>query len=310
MDDLYTKGIGWAKRKRRRDLEAAIIERRVRRRRLSERARLATVGFEMVSADEPDRFPKIIGSGIAVDGRGVILTARHVVLDLEAIVMKEARVGRRAAAAVIVSAPPQRSQEAGQSEQPGERVTIGHTTVRIVKTAVNRHHDIAMVGIQGEYLLQSHMKLSADMAPQEGDPVATCGWPYGAELYPEGPRFSLFLVGNVSAVVPHPELNARSRLHYLMQLPVNPGNSGGGVFDPDTGEVFGVVSGRLEVGGIPTGLSIDLNSDCYEPRRVESHFSSEDVHTEHPGDSGSSWGWSRSRAAPPKGRTRGHAPLT
>ena len=50
-----------------------------------------------------------------------------------------------------------------------------------------------------------------------------------------------------------------------MQLPVNPGNSGAGVFDPDTGEVFGVVSGRLEVGGIPTGLSIIIPAYHVEP---------------------------------------------
>ena len=252
--------------KRRRDFEAAIMERRVRRRRLSERARLATVGFGVVSATDPDRFPKIIGSGVVADRRGVVLTARHVVLDLEAIVMKEGRLGRRVAASVIVSAPPARSNVPGpRGSEPEEQVTIGHTTVRIVKTAVNAHHDIAVVGIKGDCLPQRQMKLNADAAPQEGDPVATCGWPYGAELYPEGPRFSSFLMGSVSAVVPHPELNARSRLHYLMQLPVNPGNSGGGVFDPDTGDVFGVVSGRLEVGGIPTGLSIVVPAYHAEP---------------------------------------------
>lgn len=186
------------------------MERRTRRRRLSERARLATVGFGMVYADEPDRFPRIIGSGVAVDSRGVILTARHVVLDLEAMVMKEGRLERRAAPAVIVSMPPQRSRVPGQGEQPDERVSIGHTTVRIAKTAVNRHFDIAVVGVQGEYLPRSRMRLNADKAPNEGDPVATCGWPYGAELYPEGPRFNSFLMGSVSAVVPNPELNART----------------------------------------------------------------------------------------------------
>ena len=60
-------------------------------------------------------------------------------------------------------------------------------------------------------------------------------------------------------------MEARSRLHYLMQLPVNPGNSGGGAFDPDTGEVFGVVSSRLAPGGIPTGLSIIIPAYHAEP---------------------------------------------
>jgi S1-C subfamily serine protease len=41
-----------------------------------------------------------------------------------------------------------------------------------------------------------------------------------------------------------------------MQLPVNPGNSGGPVFDPDTGEVYGIVSRRFEPKGIPAGLCV------------------------------------------------------
>lgn len=211
--------------KKRRGFEAAVMERRLRRARLSERARLATVGFGVVAADDSGRFPKIIGSGVAVARQGVVLTARHVVLDLEAVVLKERVLKRSAVSVVVVSALPRHSQasdEGGEPEDP-------------------------------------------NAAPREGDPVATCGWPYGAELYPDGPRFSSFLQGSVSAVVPHPELNARARINYLMQLPVNPGNSGGGVFDPDTGDVFGVVSGRLEVGGIPTGLSIVIPAYHAEP---------------------------------------------
>ena len=252
--------------KGKRDAKAAVMAARRRRQELSARARLATVGFGLVSPDHPKRFPKIIGSGVSVDRRGVILTARHVVLDLEAIVMKEGRLGRSAAPAVIVSARPQRSTVLGKDGRESEEtVTIGHTTVRITGSAVSAHHDIGVVGIEGECLPQRHMRVNSGAAPQEGDPIATCGWPYGSELYPDGPRFSSFLMGHVSAVVPHPELDSRSRMHYLTQLPVNPGNSGGGVFDPDTGEVFGVVSGRLEVGGIPTGLSIVVPAYHVEP---------------------------------------------
>ena len=62
---------------------------------------------------------------------------------------------------------------------------------------------------------------------------------------------------------------ARSRLHYLMQLPVNPGNSGGGVFDPETGDLFGVVSSRYEPGGIPAGLSVITPAYHAEPKVAE-----------------------------------------
>ena len=69
--------------------------------------------------------------------------------------MKEGRLGRRVAAAVIVSAPPSRSNVPGpRGSEPEEQVTIGHTTVRIVRTAVNAHHDIAVVGIKGDCLPQ------------------------------------------------------------------------------------------------------------------------------------------------------------
>ena len=251
--------------KKRRGFEAAVMEKRLRRARLSERARLATVGFGVVAADDSGRFPKIIGSGVAVARQGVVLTARHVVLDLEAVVLKERLLKRSAVSVVVVSAPPRHSQASDEGGEPEEELTISHTAVRIVRTVVSVHHDIAVVGLQGDCLPQRKMKLNPNAAPREGDPVATCGWPYGAELYPDGPRFSSFLQGSVSAVVPHPELNARARIHYLMQLPVNPGNSGGGVFDPDTGDVYGVVSGRLEVGGIPTGLSIVIPAYHAEP---------------------------------------------
>ncbi len=42
----------------------------------------------------------------------------------------------------------------------------------------------------------------------------------------------------------------------MLQLPVNPGNSGGAVFDPRTGAVIGIISEGLEVNNIPTGLCI------------------------------------------------------
>ncbi len=141
--------------KKRRGFEAAVMERRLRRARLSERARLATVGFGVVAADDSGRFPKIIGSGVAVARQGVVLTARHVVLDLEAVVLKERLLKRSAVSVVVVSALPRHSQasdEGGEPEDP-------------------------------------------NAAPREGDPVATCGWPYGAELYPDGPRFSSFQPG-------------------------------------------------------------------------------------------------------------------
>ena len=57
-------------------------------------------------------------------------------------------------------------------------------------------------------------------------------------------------------ISPHPEMSPAGRNLYYIQMPVDPGNSGGGVFSPQTGELIGVVSAKLVLGGMDTGLSV------------------------------------------------------
>ena len=229
---------------------------RLRRRRVFERARLATVGFGIRWTENPERFPRIIGSGVTVDRRGVVLTARHVVLDLEATLMKETRLGRPVDGVVIVVGSAQSSMVMGNHGEEVHQCSITYSSAQIVATQIDLRNDIAAVTIRGDGLPSEAMVLDYAFSPIEGDPVATCGWPYGTEIHEGKTILSSFLLGTVSAVVPHPTMPARQRQHYLMQLPVNPGNSGGGVFDPDTGELFGVVSTRYAPGGISAGLSV------------------------------------------------------
>lgn len=71
-----------------------LMARRIRRRRVLELARQATVGFVLrFQGETVDEYPRIIGSGVIVDVRGVVLTARHVVLEMDAAVRREQQLG-------------------------------------------------------------------------------------------------------------------------------------------------------------------------------------------------------------------------
>ena len=92
--------------------------------------------------------------------------------------------------------------------------------------------------------------------PVEGSEVITCGFPFGLSLHEGKSVLSAFLRGRVSAVVPHPDVKPSEVIQYLLQMPVNPGNSGGPVVEAGTGRVIGVVSRRFAPKDLQTGLSI------------------------------------------------------
>lgn len=202
-----------------------------------------------------DEYPRIIGSGVVVNVGGVVLTARHVVLEMDSAIRREQQLGRTVEPRILVYEDTQVSMSLGEDGRQQQDTTLTYTDTPIVgRPQINRNHDIGVVRIDASGLRS--MNLDVSHAPEEGDPVATCGWPYGTELHGGLPPLSSFLVGTISAVLPHPSTSPLYRQHYLTQLPVNPGNSGGGAFDPDSGELFGVVSSRWAPGGIPSGLSI------------------------------------------------------
>lgn len=240
--------------KRRQDrLEAIRLERR-HRWEVLQRARRATVGFGF---ERPKQRPVVIGSGVIVDPLGIIITARHVVLDLEAMVLKEKRMRQQVRPVIFIPGDAQVEMKMNDDGSEGGEVLDQRYLMTPPRDAlINGAWDLAVVGIQQNEVELTALPINADLAPHGGDPVATCGWPYGLELHQGQAMISSFLFGHVSAVVPHPDLGAKHRRHYLMELPVNPGNSGGPVFDPDSGEVFGIVSRRYEPRGIPSGLSV------------------------------------------------------
>lgn len=86
---------------------------------------------------------------------------------------------------------------------------------------------------------------------EEGDEVATCGYPFGLELHDDllggnviTPSFSQ---GIVSAALPFPDAPPSIRTEFQIDAMINGGNSGGPVFETSAGRVVGIIVAAGEV---------------------------------------------------------------
>lgn len=196
------------------------------KREVFERARRATVAFGVIETNKKgERVPKITGSGFAARMEpGMVVTAKHVLSRDNLMLLVPKAVTKNSA---------------GDLE-------ANYDFVAVAQAHAVMKHDVfdvaALIFPNLTFSLSRSLSLDAGASPSIGQTVATCGWPYGWTLQQLGgaiPTASA-LTGIVSAIYPHP--SASNRTSYLAQLPVNPGNSGGPVFDPRTGKVFGVQS--------------------------------------------------------------------
>lgn len=202
------------------------------RRDVFQRARRATVAFGVIEEDEKgQKNPKIIGSGFATrDLPGMVVTAKHLVADKDALPL------------LFIPEPVVRDPD-GTLHANLQGIPLGG-----VYLATHNTHDVAVLVLPGRTFSEKRsLPLDYEAAPRVGQAIATFGWPYGLKIQPAGgiPTSSA-LTGVVSAVYPHPSVEAAARSSYLAQLPVSPGHSGGPVFNPQSGKVFGVQSARAE----------------------------------------------------------------
>lgn len=191
-----------------------------------ERARRATVSFAL---ENNKGGLKTIGSGFAVCGeiRGLIVTAKHVLVP-----------GVR----VLVMDP--MTKHADGTLGP---LTARGYSIEQISRVVHPTADLAILVIEGrEFPAGRSLALMDDSGGVGvGHEVASCGWPYGEKINPREQRAlptCTATTGIVGAILPHPRVNPEARSLYRVQMPLNPGNSGGPVFDPRTGKVVGVVS--------------------------------------------------------------------
>ena len=191
-----------------------------------ERARRATVSLAL--GNNKDGL-KTIGSGFAVYGRipGLIVTAKHVLVP---------------GVHVLVMEPMTKHADGTLGPLRARSYAIEQIS-RVVHTTA----DLAILVTEGREFPEGRSLALMDDSGGVGvgHEVASCGWPYGEKINPQGQRAlptCTATTGIVGAILPHPRVNPEARSLYRVQMPLNPGNSGGPVFDPRTGRVVGVVS--------------------------------------------------------------------
>lgn len=191
-----------------------------------------------------------IGSGFAVGNGLSIITSAHIVDDLRKTVQE---------------------QEVGILVRHGEAAEFRMARVE----AIDKEHDLALLTIRGVPLPALRLGDSASVA--EGRTLAFMGFPLAMVL---GLRHVTHRC-TVSALTPIAtpasdamRLGTRTALHLkqnaytLFQLDgtAYPGNSGGPLFDPDTGEVLGIINmvfvkgSRESAISNPSGISYAIPS--------------------------------------------------
>ena len=227
---------------------------RANRRRIFERMRLATVAITLMEPPQRGQAPKIqiIGSGVMVAPR-VAVTAKHVLQRAEEQI-KEAQAKGGALRWAVMRLGDARAQLDAEG-----RHIVDFQYAMQVGTQYITHQDRDLAIIPLPKLPGNDTTITArvdwSISPLEGDLIAACGFPYGVQLHGGKTILSSFVTGIVSAVIPHPITPASGRTSYLVQMPLNPGNSGGPVFDPDTGCLIGIATRIFAPKGVPSGLA-------------------------------------------------------
>jgi len=198
---------------------------------------------------------QFMGTGFAVGDGTLIVTNAHVlppVLD----------PAKSESVAVLSTAPPKDGREQAQLRE-AKRV------------AVDPSSDLAVLKIDGPPL--PPLKLRDSDTVREGQEILMTGYPVGAVLGP----FAATHRGMVAAITPIAIPQARaadlepaqvrrltsgSFLVFQLDATAYPGNSGSPIYDPDTGEVIGIVNMVLVKGtkeaalSQPTGITYAIPS--------------------------------------------------
>ena len=177
------------------------------------------------------------GSGFAIQskyaGQGVVISAAHVLRPPD---------GSPPPTHVIIVRP---------RKPPAGKVRMGTDVIEIESAMTVTHgtHDLGLTKVNFRFPRERMLELATQHQPSIGQEVATFGWPAMAnELLGNQTLFTpSAFAGIMSAIYPHPSAPRQTHVHYLTQLPIQSGNSGGPVFELTTGRVIGVVSGRLKV---------------------------------------------------------------
>lgn len=226
-----------------------------------EKIKSSTVAFALLKEDIQEPFI-IIGSGFCIHPRGIIVTCEHVFSAFMSKTVPE-----------LVAKLPIDSK----SRIPiNDDIQILSPHILFFKALHNKLMvfpvpiDVAMIKTDcdiGIVRLLKHTAFpegypSLDIEDYsqiyEGMEVATCGFPLGNYLGKQiGTMTSSFTKGIISSIIPYHGCPLNLIKGFQLNLTATYGNSGGPVFAPNTGKVFGILQGGVlnQNGDILPGLT-------------------------------------------------------
>ena len=192
----------------------------------------------------PQRPFKIVGSGFCVHAAGIVLTCDHVFQRF----LKDQHhksVLKRVGEGVHVPTPISVFSILFYGGAKGSKVLMHEGNV--TEVAVVKNFDIAIFKVRKHGAFPDGLP-TLDVAEyddlHEMMDVGTCGYPFGDFLWSQvGSATSSFSKGTMSSIIPAQGVAREHLKGFQLDLLSAPGNSGGPVFCPSTGKVFGVLQG-------------------------------------------------------------------
>ncbi len=215
---------------------------------ITERVKAATVAMATLDLRNREEPFTIIGTGFCVHPRGIIITCEHV---LSAFMEKPLREQLAGTTESVKKAEGQLVETRAliphaifyDSTRSPSQLYAFPVPMEIAISKTN--FDLGMIRLQmhpefGDGFPYLDVGDYSDV--HEGMDIWTCGFPLGNYLQEQiGAITSSFTKGIVSSIIPSPGVPLEHLKGYQLNLTATHGNSGGPVFSPETGKVYGVL---------------------------------------------------------------------
>lgn len=211
-----------------------------------ERIKSATVAMATLNTRNKNKPFTILGSGFCIHPRGVVITCEHVLsafMDkpLHESIAEAADPGQTSQLINFKTLTPHALFYDTKRSKHQLFVFPIPMDAAIAKT----NFDLGMIRLRTHPAFKNgfpYLEAGDYSNIYEGMEVWTCGFPLGVHLQKQlGTVTSSFTKGIISSIIPSPDTAQEHLKGFQLNLTATHGNSGGPVFFPETGKVFGVL---------------------------------------------------------------------